>query len=191
MASEYIIHYSSVIVSSSLASLKNELGVGTEFNFWQLLAYLIPTIIIIVLATLAIGVLTSRGSIRQLVKDNYARIMGTTGRPISVTIMSWLLIVASVLMLIAVLPGLTTQFWNLPICAIYIASGIAMLKGRNWGRLLYLFFVPIFFIAKWLLSGFHFRASIIVYIIYLVLLTRPGVSAFFSNKSLSKSKSEE
>jgi hypothetical protein len=62
-----------------------------------------------------------------------------------------------------------------------VVSGVAILKGLNWGRLLYLLFVPIIFPVGIIIFGFRwvYLLSVIFYIAVLVLLTRPNASAFF------------
>ena len=130
-------------------------------------------------------------------------------RPRSVTIIAWILIVRACMGLPSLvifsrrrLSGDSVIF--ISATAIIIVSGIAILKGLNWGRLLYLFYIPI--VTVWGLIVFAFRFSdsfseittdftvklnliklipeTIFYIVALVYLTRPAASAFFARRKL-------
>jgi len=74
-----------------------------------------------------------------------------------------------------------------------VVSGIAMLKGFNWGRLLYLWSVPILTVLYLVLTGFHFILmsilSLIFYLVVLVFLTRPAASTFFTGGASVESES--
>ena len=67
---------------------------------------------------------------------------------------------------------------------ITLISGIALLGGHNWGRLLYLVGVPVLTVVGWLIHGFLLSQvmGIAVYLVFLVLLTRPTASAYFRCK---------
>jgi hypothetical protein len=67
-------------------------------------------------------------------------------------------------------------------CGIVVVAAIGMLAGKNWGRLLYLVGTPVMWIIGWITMGFNAMAvpGIIVYIVFLILLTRPAVNAYFS-----------
>jgi hypothetical protein len=132
--------------------------------------------------------------------------VGNRKRPTSVTIIACFLIIISVLGLLAALfiapsprfrqyvleRGWTTiQAYQRDLAvrmllvvfsySTYLCSGIAMLKGLNWGRMLYLCYQPINRILAFLIRGLYYGdiLSITLYIIFLVLLTRPAASAFF------------
>lgn len=66
---------------------------------------------------------------------------------------------------------------------LFLASGIAMLKGFNWGRLLYLWGVGIMVLFNIITRGFSplVIPSIIIYIIFFIFLTRSAVSEFFKS----------
>ena len=79
-----------------------------------------------------------------------------------------------------------------------LVAGIAILKGLNWGRILYLLIVPILILSnsliQWLLFGFgsilvpwfilaRIVLPIIFYTIVFIFLTKSTVSAFFANRS--------
>ena len=49
-----------------------------------------------------------------------------------------------------------------------VIAGMAMLRGLNWGRLLYLWYVPIFTVLNWVLWGFHFIFMSILGIIFYI-----------------------
>ncbi len=74
--------------------------------------------------------------------------------------------------------------WSVVAGAIGLISGIAILKGLNWGRLLYLFSMPISIVLTWL-HGFHTidTLKVIFYVIFLVFLTRPAASLFFARRN--------
>jgi len=56
-----------------------------------------------------------------------------------------------------------------------------MLRQHNWGRLLYLGFVPVALSLTIALYGFHLYdlVAMILYGCFFVVLTRPTVAAFF------------
>ena len=66
------------------------------------------------------------------------------------------------------------MIWTVVVAGISVVCGIALLKGLNWGRLLYLGFVPISSVICWILHqilfgfGFHFWAGIIPLIFNIV-----------------------
>lgn len=74
-----------------------------------------------------------------------------------------------------------------------VISAIAMLKGLNWGRLLFLYSFPIIPIIKWLLFSRGEDISLIVmplgiYIIMFMFLRRPNVLAFFLSNGETRKK---
>ncbi len=112
--------------------------------------------------------------------------LGNGKRPTSVTVIAWIIIVSGglsfwfLLRPIAVLNVL----WGLIHGTIALTSGIAMLRGLNWGRLLYLLYVPVAIILRLLLYGFFpmLIVNVIWYAAFLILLTRPAASAFFAQQ---------
>lgn|SRR2546422_167527 len=121
-------------------------------------------------------------------------------RPTSITIISWLFIIGGGLSLVQVpwviskpevqrilevmTPGMSVTM-SVAISTVgsvvSLISGVAMLKGHNWGRLLYLCYTPIATVPIWIIYGFHlvYIYSIVLYIIVLVFLTRQAASTFF------------
>ena len=69
--------------------------------------------------------------------------------------------------------------------AVMVASGIAMLLRRNWGRLLYLLYSPVQYVLVLFLTRFSLMQlpRLAVYIVFLILLTRPKVNAFFADRA--------
>lgn len=64
-----------------------------------------------------------------------------------------------------------------------LISGIAMLKGLNWGRLLYLWGYGITVLFNIITRGFSLLAlpGIIIFTVFLIFLTRPAASEFFKS----------
>ncbi len=111
--------------------------------------------------------------------------MGKMNRPKGVTVSAWFVIAMGCLMfivqvLIAGLASLT--FWALLGYGVFVTSGIFIFKGLNWGRSVFLLAIPMSLVRIWWRYGFHptHIVIIIVYIGFLVLLTRPNASLFFS-----------
>jgi hypothetical protein len=114
-------------------------------------------------------------------------------RPTSVTVIAWVNIVSGISSIVsyAFIPGQIT-LGRLQIVlsiisgVIYYVVGIAMLKGLNWGRLLYLVLVPFVSVLYMILFKFHPAQvfGLVVYIIILVFLTRPKVSSFFKSDTV-------
>lgn len=73
--------------------------------------------------------------------------------------------------------------WMMSSILLNIVSGIAILKGLNWGRLLYLWTVGISMLIDWKLSGFDIMdmTGLVTYSIFLTILIRPQALAFFKN----------
>ena len=128
--------------------------------------------------------------------------MGNIKRPKSVTLIAWILIIVCSYYLINAVSesGYWRSFavvrflillWLVASGFLGVVSGIAILKGLNWGRLLCLFYIPISIIAFVLLqAGFGFLnvsfhllniVGIAFYIIVLIFLTRPASLAFFAH----------
>jgi len=118
-------------------------------------------------------------------------------RPIIVTIIAWYLIIIGLAALLkaalAYMPyvqkvaeeaGLSLSLVlivHFTAILTVIVSAIAMLKGLNWGRLLYLIYQPVMMVYSATFFGFRRRdiVDIIIFLAILVLLTRPMVSTFF------------
>jgi hypothetical protein len=107
-------------------------------------------------------------------------------RPVSVTVIGWIIILFGVLSFWFLLrPTIVLNLlWGVIHGTIALASGIAMLRGLNWGRLLYLLYVPVAIILRLLLYGFFPLqiVTVIWYVAFLILLTRPAASAFFAQQ---------
>jgi hypothetical protein len=124
-------------------------------------------------------------------------------RPISVTIIAWFLIIGGGLTLIkmplmssnpdvqkvleAMTPGLSMAMavaMGMVDAVIKMAAGIAILKAKNWGRMLYLGYIPIISAITWIHYGFYplYIIGILFYLVILFFLTRPAASSFFRGK---------
>ena len=131
-----------------------------------------------------------------------------TKRPKSVTVVAWSIILIEGLGLANTRQYAMLEFrhlWGTQMSSMLISllwavvgglvgvvSGIAILRGRNWGRLLYLCFIPITTVLRLLQYGFLYGFSNIFrpsymfllilgltfYIIVLVCLTRTRASLF-------------
>ncbi len=68
-----------------------------------------------------------------------------------------------------------------------LAAAIAMLRGLSWGRSIYLLYIPLAHILNWILYGFYLTSlvSLTVYVVFLILLTRPSVNAYFAQAGTS------
>ncbi len=123
-------------------------------------------------------------------------------RPKSVTVVSWIIIVFGGLALWGI--PRTIAIYKLPEyqaliqssgdslgrviamlilqSTIYFVAGIAMLKGFNWGRWLYIFGTGGAVLFSIVTRGFSLFAlpSIVVYIVLLILLVRRPAAEFFS-----------
>ena len=79
-----------------------------------------------------------------------------------------------------------TVIWAIVGGAVGLASGIAILKGLSWGRLLYLIFSPLSLGLASVLYGF--RATdifqVVFYVVVLVFLTRHAASEYFRKKAV-------
>lgn len=123
-------------------------------------------------------------------------------RPASVTAIGWFILIGGIVSLTCIpvvwaIPelqrtveargwGLTEgTLWTAVGGLINVASGLAILKGLNWGRLLYLIYVPLSLLLFWLLEGFDplWLTSIPLYVVIFVLLTRPAAAAFFASEA--------
>ncbi len=112
--------------------------------------------------------------------------LGNGKRPTSVTVIAWIIMVSGGLSFWFLLHNTTVLkvLWGIIRGTIALASGIAMLRGLNWGRLLYLLYVPVVIILLLLLYGFFpmLIVNVICYVAFLILLTRPAASAFFAQQ---------
>ncbi len=127
--------------------------------------------------------------------------MNKTVRPTIVSVMGWLIIVFSI---IGLLGSLVTVFspdlqkmmlemdrsltrdliFSVIYTVIAFISGLAILKGHSWGRLLYLIMFPSSLLIIVILDGFQplLITSVIMYIVMFVLLTRPAFNAYFKQE---------
>jgi hypothetical protein len=66
---------------------------------------------------------------------------------------------------------------------IVLASGIGILKGKNWGRVMYIAVVPLFALGKAMESGFqaNLLSGLVVYAIIVVVLFTPKASVYFAS----------
>ena len=120
-------------------------------------------------------------------------------RPISITVIAVILIaIGSIVLLLAVstsgdITGKHAYWftlWMAALGAAHLIPGIAILKGHNWGRLLYLCSIPIIIAFDWVVIRVFgelelFRISkclIALYVPFLVFLVRPIASAFFTHR---------
>jgi len=136
----------------------------------------------------------------------------TQRRPLTVSIVSWILIVSSgwsLLFLPFSLNNPTTrQVFQAteaaPVAVILlnvlgglanIAAGLAMLKRRRWGRQLYVTATPAIILIGMLLYHFRllpfFLVGFVLYVVFLVLLTRRAASDYFSGSVGVPSATEE
>lgn len=124
-------------------------------------------------------------------------------RPLSVTIIGWFLLVVGIINIFTIFTLLspkgqellksTGRFFELSTALvvisvlIHILAGIAILKGKNWGRLLYLYFIGAFMIIGWFITTLVFPIIVVVnlvqYGLILFFLTRTNAAAFFSQES--------
>jgi hypothetical protein len=68
--------------------------------------------------------------------------------------------------------------------AMFVVSGIGMLGGCNWARLLFLIGVPVAEVSMWIFAGVpqaqDFIGRIIVYSLALLILVKPSAAAYFA-----------
>ena len=135
-------------------------------------------------------------------------------RPKSVTVIGWIIILWNGLYLLNAMPlcfqayfsetygrsvlGISATIVFIAIFGAILVSGIAILKGNNWGRILYLLTAPIVivfgclsFLFFWvhmpvLLILLHVSIKIalpvIFYVVVLISLKKPAASAFFAHR---------
>jgi len=128
-------------------------------------------------------------------------------RPIVVTVMAWIVFASAALNLIVIpmevgwiaAPALDAMIWidaaraanpgiavelGIFVAAYPVLLGLAavgLLRGRSWGRLLYLWTWPLALLVYWFIAGFApgHVIGFVVYTTLLVLLTRPAASDWF------------
>jgi hypothetical protein len=129
----------------------------------------------------------------------------TTSRPLSVSIISWYLIISSLLGLLLLPSSLSNPLtqrmiegtrashfmiilMNLVSVSVYVGAGICMLKGKEWGRKIYFIGTPVVILLGAFSYDFHFLLfQIIAFVIYVVIiyfLTRKVVLAYFKGSYL-------
>jgi hypothetical protein len=67
-----------------------------------------------------------------------------------------------------------------------VAASVAMLRGRNWGRWMLLLLAPLRMLATFALPRaklVNLLPEIVIYLLILLLLTRPAASAYFSARN--------
>ena len=128
--------------------------------------------------------------------------MSSKTRPVIVSVVSWLLIISSGVGLLSTPLSLknpltkqlleatgTSTLVVLLLTAfsafVNIAAGVAMLKGRRWGRRLYVISAPIILLLSTVLYGVKlvafFLMGWVMYLVNLILLTRRASSEYFSD----------
>lgn len=120
-------------------------------------------------------------------------------RPPSITVVAWFLIVMGVISLAItslmlnnpqVLELMRKNLLPIPVqyamtytgLAVILVSGVAMLKGHNWGRMLYVIWTSIGFVIG--VAASPAKASMIpglaVFLVIVYFLFRPSANAYFS-----------
>ncbi len=118
--------------------------------------------------------------------------------PLSVSCIAWILVLKKALVLLLI-PGIcqiprvrwalsaagispTGLIWWVELTdGVALVAGIAMLRGRNWGRMLYLWSTPLLLGGSLIFHGIR-GVGLIAIIFYLVafgVLFRPSIRAFF------------
>ena len=65
---------------------------------------------------------------------------------------------------------------------VVIISGIAMLKGQNWGRLLYAIWTPVAVLIGLVTSGISgIILPVVIYLVVVFFLFRPNVNQYFGS----------
>ena len=70
-------------------------------------------------------------------------------------------------------------FWLLGQGIVEMASGMMVQQGKNFGRVLYLWYAPTLFVLMLLMSGRWSALSVVYYIAIAVLLNRPAALNYF------------
>ena len=113
-------------------------------------------------------------------------------RPFTVTAIGWFLIAWNVLTLIVFLPRLLFLASILPEVSVFLILGVAMLRGKNWARIGYLFVAPILLGVNLILGAFRrgvedvldLIPSLVVTLLVMVALLRPRVKAWFRGETM-------
>lgn len=129
-------------------------------------------------------------------------------RPLSVSIIGWFLVIMYSLSFISVFSMFSPQGQELLavlgqsvlfavtsviVCGVIgLVSGIAILKGRNWGRILYAVFIPLLIILTCLINGFDIRliTTLLFYAVFMFFLTRAKANEFFKGFKDSAEKNQ-
>jgi len=120
-------------------------------------------------------------------------------RPASVTVIAWLLIVLGALSILTTTtainnPAVLEVLGKSPLpvgvqfamtyagLAVMIVSGVAMLKGRNWGRLLYVIWTGVSIVIGVFTSPIKAAMipGVVVFIIACFFLFRPRANEYFA-----------
>ncbi|MCK9603850.1 MAG: hypothetical protein M0R66_05785 [Candidatus Omnitrophica bacterium] len=129
-------------------------------------------------------------------------------RPKSVTIISWIIIALGCITLLNVvrmpailskpeyqkLADVTGQSLRIAMllssvyAALFLVCGVAMLKGFNWGRLVYLWCYGVMVVLNIAFSRLSLLVlpSVVVFVTFLFFLTRPAANEFFSKSKESE-----
>jgi len=124
-------------------------------------------------------------------------------RPISVTVIAWLLIVIGVSILLGIVlqyrdPAIRTAMATRPIplplqFALSIANGIIqalsgalMLRGIGWSRIVYIVWQAIILVIAFATFPLKPYPGLLVYAVILVFLLRKDARAYFSRSSSSE-----
>jgi hypothetical protein len=125
-----------------------------------------------------------------------------TSRPKVVTVIAWLIIAKAALLavptLIYLIPSIRDEgrellqsqgysfaisiAWALVGAAVRVVCGVALLRRQAWGRVLYFAYIPVAYLLTLYLYGFKPKDlfGLVVFGIFVVLLTRPPVLEYFS-----------
>lgn len=125
-------------------------------------------------------------------------------RPKTVTIIAWLIIAKAVFLACSTLLFLSPDIraeagelllaqgstsgisiaWALIGAAVRLVCGAAMLRRRNWGRMLYFTYIPTAYLLTHLLHGFQARdlVGLVVFGVFVVMLTRRPASEYFAGE---------
>lgn len=118
-------------------------------------------------------------------------------RPLSVTAIGWFLIAWNTFAMISSLPQ-DLYYHKMPftvalivriisLWSVFITIGVAMLCGKNWARIGYLFFAPIHVITNLILGTIRLGMvnivdripSLVLTVLFMVILLRPTAKAWF------------
>ncbi len=112
-------------------------------------------------------------------------------RPLSITIISWLFIVFGAIALVAGLSPiihmngaqLVVEFekhWMVHLSrSAQIIAGVGMLYGQNWARWLLVVWLAFHVVVGALHSPVHLLTHLLLFLVGLYFLFRPGASAYF------------